>query len=383
MSTDAAPRPRLKSLPVTRADDQLVVSRRALERLHLNDPNGSLTVLLRALKPGTLDAAEIVDELDRHGYRFTRREVDTAIGQLDDLGLLEQADGDDTLDPSSVARHRSNLRFYDLFSDLDRTSADFHRTARSSHVLLLGAGGLGSGVLQSLVGLGVGRVTLVDIDLVEVGNLARQFLYGTASIGRKKVETARDWALAYSADTEVVAVHRRVTDTRSIIEIAGDAQLVVCAIDTPDDVHLIVNQACFALDVPYVAGGLFHSTLAYWSVQPHRGPCRRCLDLHQRDEERTRPAMLPGDRISEAAQVNRATGPVVQLAAGLLGLEAMRYLLRIEDPVAAATYQVVELADGMHTSRSAWTHHEECELCPPTYGNGPDRTSATVLEVSP
>ena len=326
---------------------------------------------------------ELVDELDRHGYRLTRQEVDTAIGQLDDLGLLEQADGDDTLDPSSVARHRSNLRFYDLFSDLDRTSADFHRAARRSHVLLLGAGGLGSGVLQSLVGLGVGRVTLVDIDVVEVGNLARQFLYGSASIGRKKVDAARDWALAYSPETEVVALDRRVTDARSIIEIAGDAQLVVCAIDTPDDVHLIVNQACFALDVPYVAGGLFHSTLAYWSVQPGSSPCRRCLDLHQRDEERTRPAARPGDRISEAEQVNRATGPVVQLAAGLLGLEAMRYLLRIEPPVAAATYQVVELADGMHTSRSAWTQHEECELCPRTHEDVPARTETSALEVSP
>ena len=56
MTTDAVPRPRLKSLPVTRAGDQLVVSRRALERIHLDDANGALTVLLRALRPGTLDA---------------------------------------------------------------------------------------------------------------------------------------------------------------------------------------------------------------------------------------------------------------------------------------------------------------------------------------
>jgi molybdopterin/thiamine biosynthesis adenylyltransferase len=375
MSPHAAVRPRLKSLTVSRAGNQLVVSRRALERLHLDDAGGALTALLRLLVPGIHEIPELVAQLARQGHPLSHHDVAAAIGRLDELGLLEQAGGDDTLDPVSRARHHSNLRFYDLFSDLARPSAGFHRTARGAHVLLLGVGGLGSGVLQSLLGLGVGRVTLVDLDVVEVGNLARQFLYGPASIGRQKVEAARDWALAYSPETEVTVVNQRVSDARSIIEIAEDADLVVCAIDTPDDVYLIVNEACFALDIPYIVGGLFYSTLAYWSVEPRRSPCRRCLDLHQRDEERAR---LPEETVVELARVNRATGPVVQLAAGLVGLEAMRYLLRIEPPVAAATYHVMELADGMETSRSAWGYHDECELCPRPRGNSPVGRLATA-----
>jgi molybdopterin-synthase adenylyltransferase len=371
MNPHAGVRPRLKSLAVTRVGDQLVVSRRALVRLHLDDPNGALTALFKALIPGDRELPALVDDLAQQGYQLSLDELVAVIDQLDALELLEVAGGDDALDPSSRARHHSNLRFYDLFSDLDRTSADFQRTARAAHVLLLGVGGLGSGVLQSLLGLGVGRVTLVDLDVVEVGNLARQFLYGPASIGRKKVYAAREWAQAYSPETEVVALDRRISDARSIIEIAGDADLVVCAIDTPDDVYRIVNEACFALDLPYIVGGLFHSSLAYWSVQPRRSPCRRCLELHQEDEERTRPA---ADRILAAALVNRATGPVVQLAAGLVGLEAMRYLLRTEPPVAAANYQVVELADGMATSQSTWDYHPACELCPP-----PTERAATAV----
>src|SRR4051794_25055123 len=262
MRSDAAVRPRLKSLTVTRAGDQLMVSRRALERLHLHDPSGALAALLHVLGSGTLDQAALVDELSRNGFRVTAGQLTTAIDHLDGLGLLERAGGDDTLSPSVLARHRSNLRFYDLFSNLERSSADVHRAAAGSHVLLLGVGGLGSGVLQSLLGLGVGRVTLADLDVVETGNLARQFLYGAAAIGRKKVDAARDWAQAYSPETEVIALDHRVSDARSIIEIAGDADLVVCAIDTPDDVHLTVNQACFVLDIPYVVAGVSCSTLA-------------------------------------------------------------------------------------------------------------------------
>jgi molybdopterin/thiamine biosynthesis adenylyltransferase len=378
MPSNLAAPPRLKPLPVARLGDQLVVSRRALERMHLNDPDGGLTALLQAMRPGTLNMVGLADELTRQGHTYTPEQVAQAVDQLDDLGLLEQADADQTIDPASRERHRSNLRFYDLFTDLGRSSADFHRTARRSHVLLLGVGGLGSGVLQSLLGLGIGRVTLIDVDVVEVGNLARQFLYGPSSLGRKKVDAARDWAQAYSPETDVVTLDHRISDAQCIVEAAGDADLVVCAIDTPDDVHLIVNQACFALDVPYIAGGLFHSTLAYWSVQPGTTPCRRCLDLHQRDEERAR-STTSEVRISEAAQVNRATGPVVQLAAGLLGLEAMRYILQTEPPVAAATYQVVELADGMHTSRSPWTRHDSCELCPPRHDGEATLSSVRIV----
>src|SRR6185437_16190877 len=102
-------------------------------------------------------------------------EVAAVLAALDGLGVLEQADGDDCLDAATRDRHQSNLRFYDLFSRLGRTSASFHRSAQRSKVLLLGAGGVGSGILQSLAGLGVGEVTVVDTDTVETKNLARQF----------------------------------------------------------------------------------------------------------------------------------------------------------------------------------------------------------------
>ena len=87
-------------------------------------------------------------------------------------------------------------------------------------------------------------------------------------------------------------------------------------------------------------------------MDPGRSACRECLELHRRAEQLA--AVLETDPILGGGSVNRATGPIAQVAAGFLTMEAMRYLTASEPPVAAATYQVLELADGMTTSRTAW-----------------------------
>jgi hypothetical protein len=74
-------------------------------------------------------------------------------------------------------------------------------------------------------------------------------------------------------------------------------------------------------------------------------------------------AALGADPILGGGSVNRATGPIAQLASGFLTMEALRYLTGSEAPVAAAQYHVLELADGMTTSRSRWTKHPECRSC--------------------
>ena len=177
------------------------------------------------------------------------------------------------------------------------------------------------------------------------------------SLAVQKVDAARDWAQAYSEGTVVEPVHRRVDSAAEIRELARGHDLVVCAVDSPDDIHLLVNQACCELEIPYVVGGLAYSTLCYWSVEPGRSPCRQCLELHREAE-----TPMP-DGLFERHQVNRATGPVVQLLCGLVTMEAMRYIRRVEPPVAAACYQVFELADGMTTERHAWQRHPDCERC--------------------
>jgi len=283
------------------------------------------------------------------GFAVTEEEVADAVDALDEAGVLLRAGSDAELPAPTRRRHESNLRFYDLFADLGRTSADIHRAVEAADVLLLGAGGLGSGVLQALLGLGVGRVRLVDFDTVEEKNLARQFTYGQDDIGRPKVHAARDWATRYSPATTVDQICARVSDVESIRRLGRGASVVVCAIDSPDGIQLLVNEACFDLGVPYVTGGLQYSSLFYWSVGPGVSACRLCLELHRDDEARATPERANPTVLLTAGRVNRATGPIAQLLAGHVALEALRYVTRTDPPVAAATYHAIHLADDMRT----------------------------------
>jgi hypothetical protein len=137
----------------------------------------------------------------------------------------------------------------------------------------------------------------------------------------------------------------------------------VCAIDSPDNVHLLVNEAAFDLGVPAVVGGLQYSTMFYWSVEPGVSPCRLCLALNRGDEEEGMPELAGRSVVLAAGRVNRATGPIAQLLAGFVTLEAGRFLTRTDPPVAAGVYHTVELADGMTATRSPWPHNPRCPLC--------------------
>ena len=221
------------------------------------------------------------------------------------------------------------------------------------------------------MGLGIGRITLVDPDVVEIKNLARQFVYTPGDVGLPKVSAAARWVSAYSAETALQPLRERVGDAARIAEPATGADIVICAIDSPADVHLLVNQACCSLGIPFVAGGLARSTLSYWSVDPGRSACRKCLELHRRAEQlddvlETEPILGSGSGSGSgrgSGSGNRATGPIAQLAAGFLTMEAIRYVTSSESPLAAATYHVLELADGMTTSRAGWSQHPQCPAC--------------------
>jgi molybdopterin/thiamine biosynthesis adenylyltransferase len=353
---------RLKPVTVHSADGQVVISTRALSRVYLADPTGAVATLVQLLAEAGRDEGQLRAALAERGHDVTEADLDAALNSLDELGVLHD-DQDASLDAATRERHHSNLRWYDVFARRGRSAADFHRSAAGSRVLLLGVGGLGSSVLQSLVGLGVGTVVIVDIDTVEPRNLARQFVYGLDAVGRPKVDAARDWVASYSPGTTIVPYHQRITDVSSVVDVGRGADIVVSAIDTPDNIRAIVNEACFELGVPYVGGGLSYSTMWYYSVVPRHTPCLECLE-HLRDDELAAEApILRAEPMVEPVSVNRGTGPAVQLLSGLMTMEMMRYLTRTEPPVAAARYQVLELADGMRSSTAEWPTHPGCRLC--------------------
>ena len=204
--------PKLKSVPVVAGDGRVLVYVRPYERVELADPDGSTQELLLLLSAGTRTVGEIAVEIRCRGYSVVDGEVAAAVDALAEMGVLHEADEWSAVPDHVRARHESNLRYYELFSTPERGALDFMPQSLGPGFFSCGAGGAGSGILQSLVGAGVSFVRLVDVDTVEPKNLARQFCYSQVDIGRRKVEAAADWVRAYSPETRVEPLVERIGD---------------------------------------------------------------------------------------------------------------------------------------------------------------------------
>lgn len=352
--------PRLKTLFCAARGDQLVVSVDQRRVVELADPDGRVRRLLELLSEGSRAPDVLARELG-----VPEDEVSAAIGSLDGLGWLEDAEAEPVLDAEVRERHYSNLAFLDGFSTLARTSVSMQQKVFAAHVAVLGVGGLGSGVVQHLAGLGVGRLTLLDFDQVESRNFARQFTYTPAQLGLSKVEQVAAWVAAFAPETVVRALHKRVTGPDVVAGLLPGVDLVIAAIDTPIEVDLWVNQACVAAGVPYIRGGLQYLRGFYWSVDPGHSACNQCLETGRaRQVEREgESAVSTWPHVLDPDQVNRANGPIAGMLSGLVGMEALRYLTGFVPPVSAGVYQLIDFTSACETSTEAWPPDPGCSIC--------------------
>jgi molybdopterin-synthase adenylyltransferase len=135
---------------------------------------------------------------------------------------------------------------------LDEIGIDGQQRLLDAHALVIGAGGLGSPVALYLGTAGVGRITLVDHDTVELTNLQRQIAHNLSRVGLPKAESARQSIVAINPDVQVRALARRA-DTALLNELVPQAQVVLDCSDNFATRHA-VNAACVRHGVPLVSG---------------------------------------------------------------------------------------------------------------------------------
>jgi adenylyltransferase/sulfurtransferase len=145
-----------------------------------------------------------------------------------------------------------------------------------SRVLLIGAGGLGSPASLYLAAAGVGRLGIVDADVVDESNLQRQIVHSTESLGEPKVESAKRAIEALNPDVEVVAYKERLT-SENIERILADGWDVI--VDGADNfpTRYLVNDASIWHKIPVVHGSIYRFEGQVTVFKPYEGPCYRCL----------------------------------------------------------------------------------------------------------
>jgi sulfur-carrier protein adenylyltransferase/sulfurtransferase len=145
-----------------------------------------------------------------------------------------------------------------------------------SKVLLIGAGGLGSPASLYLAAAGVGRIGIVDADVVDESNLQRQIVHSTEALGDAKVDSAKRTIEALNPDVQVVTYKERLT-SENIERILADGWDVI--VDGADNfpTRYLVNDASVWHGIPVVHGSIYRFEGQVTVFKPHEGPCYRCL----------------------------------------------------------------------------------------------------------
>jgi adenylyltransferase/sulfurtransferase len=155
-----------------------------------------------------------------------------------------------------------------------------------SHVLLIGAGGIGCPAIQYLAAAGVGIISVVDDDVVSLSNLQRQVLYSEAQVGLPKVEAAAQAVTKLNPDLQFHALKLRI-NAETASDILNGVDIVI---DGSDNfaTRLIVNDLCLAAKVPLVSAaiGQFHGQIGTFTGWHDDAPCYRCFvgDAHDPDD---------------------------------------------------------------------------------------------------
>ena len=160
---------------------------------------------------------------------------------------------------------------------LDELGIEGQQRLLAAHALIIGVGGLGSPVALYLGTAGVGRLTIVDHDTVDVTNLQRQIAHNLARVGKPKAESARDTIAAINPDVQVLPLVERA-DAARLDVLVRDADVVVDCSDNFATRHA-VNAACVAHRKPLVSGAAigFDGQVSVYDTRDAQAPCYACL----------------------------------------------------------------------------------------------------------
>jgi sulfur-carrier protein adenylyltransferase/sulfurtransferase len=194
------------------------------------------------------------------------------------------------------------------------------RKLKASSALVIGTGGLGSPVALYLAAAGVGRIGLVDFDVVDTSNLQRQVIHGVSTVGKLKVDSARAKLLDLNPDIQIDIYNEPFT-SENAIRIAQNYDVIIDGTDNFPTRYL-TNDVCVFLGKPNVYGSIFRFDGQLSVFDAKQGPCYRCLF-----PEPPPPGLVP----------SCAEGGVLGVLPGTIGTlqatEALKVLLGIGEPM--------------------------------------------------
>jgi sulfur-carrier protein adenylyltransferase/sulfurtransferase len=247
--------------------------------------------------------------------RYLEKEA-TKLSGAETLSIVPSIAGGSVAAAESATLSKEEVARYSRHLILPEVGMEGQLKLKSAKVALIGAGGLGAPLGLYLAAAGVGRIGLVDFDVVDASNLQRQVIHGTKDIGRKKLDSAAERMTDINPNIRIEKFETGLSSANAL-EILRDYDIVIDGTDNFPTRYL-VNDACVLLKKPNVYGSIFRFEGQATVFAYEDGPCYRCLY-----PEPPPPGLVP----------SCAEGGVLGILPGLIGVvqatEAVKIILGV------------------------------------------------------
>ncbi|CAG2139173.1 Molybdopterin-synthase adenylyltransferase [Cupriavidus yeoncheonensis] len=232
---------------------------------------------------------------------------------------------------------------------LDELGIEGQERLLGAHALVIGAGGLGAAALPYLASAGVGRISVVDNDQVDLTNLQRQIIHTTENVGRLKVESAREGMLRINPGVQVEVIAARVGDAE-LDQLVAQVDVVLDCCDN-FATRQAVNRACVRHRVPLVSGAAlrFDGQISVFDRRQDDAPCYACL-------------FPPSEPAPEVACATMGVfAPLVGMVGTVQAAEALKLLSGVGQSLAGRLLMVNAMTMEWTTMQLART--PDCPVC--------------------
>ena len=245
--------------------------------------------------------------------RFSNDGMATKLNNGDSIYILPAVAGGSDLKNEDLQRYSRQIMLDEIgFVGLEKL--------RKAKVCVVGVGGIGNPVVTQLTAMGIGKLKIVDRDIIEISNLHRQHLYTEEDIGRVKVEAAKARLEKINSSVQIEALPNSVTKYTAENIVKG-FDIVVDALDSID-ARYALNDACIKLNIPLIYAGALGMLGSICTIIPNKTACLRCIfpalaedDMPTCSTEGVHPSILylvGGIQVSEVVKIVLGERPTLE-----------------------------------------------------------------------
>ncbi|WP_079708732.1 HesA/MoeB/ThiF family protein [Paraliobacillus ryukyuensis] len=271
--------------------------------------------LLKLIKQ-EIPVQDIIKNLTFSYSNISKDDILETLNVLNSENIIEEA-----RDPykkffstEEISRYQRQVELWSEYSTNNLTKWEIQYKIKQSHVLVIGAGGIGSWVIQSLAMMGIGVIKIVDFDSVEIHNLSRQALYKFNDIGTQKIKVLEREIEKLNKNITVEKQNKKISNSDDLLPLLEDIDLVINCADDPD-INITaewVSKSCEIKHIPHIIAGGYVGHIGKIGTTIIPGETNTWLDFQEKFQERNK---YSPDLISLFDRNQRHSGAMAPLSA--------------------------------------------------------------------